>query len=299
MTEAHHDGYERLMLDFERKLLAAEASSVGGRSYRRVAAGGLLLAGIAAGTVAFSGADGGHLDSVALAEAALAPPGQIVHLVTTSHMEMRGGSQAEIVGPEAEEGTDRIAERWSTSQPLRWRVATTVPIVTAHGTSPGNVQLSYDGGTEELYVKSLNTLNVRTGVSQGSPWVSRAAGPLGADPVARVRSMLEAGRLHDAGSGTVNGHPVERLVGEELDSSAGASRMRWPVEYDVNPATHAPVRLTVEEVGTSFRGNTGVPTVVVDVDTYEDLQLNGSNASLLSIHPTGNPTVERHHAAES
>ena len=44
----------------------------------------------------------------------------------------------------------------------------------------------------------------------------------------------------------------------------------------------------------SFAGNTGTPTQVVDVNSYEQLPLNDTTAALLSIHPAGNPTVVRH-----
>jgi hypothetical protein len=296
MTHTRHDGYERLLEDFGRQLKhATTARSDGRRRPLRDAAGALVLAGIVAGTLMLASAGvGGHLDVVAQAKAALAPAGRIVHLVTTSHMEMRDGAHAEIVGPEAEGNTPRVTERWSTSQPLRWRAASTVPIVTLHGTSAGPVQQSYDGGTEEVYVQSLNTLEIRTGVSADSPRASLDDGPLGADPVAGIRSMLEAGRLRDAGSATVDGRPVLRLVGEELNPPLRAPHRPWPVEYDVNPQTYAPARFIVEEVGLSYRGNTGTPTQVVDVNTYEQLPLNEATAVLLSIHPVGSPTTIIH-----
>jgi hypothetical protein len=295
MTETRHDGYERLMEDFGEHLQEAETRAAGGqRRRRRNAVGLLVLAGIATGTLILTGAGGGErLDVVAQAKAALAPAGHVVHLVTTSHMEMRGGSRAEIVGPEAEENKPRVVARWSTSEPTRWRVTSTVPIVTAHGTSIGPVQLSYGGGTETLYVQSLNTLNIRTGISADGPRASLFDGPLGTDPVARIRSMLEAGQLHNAGSGTVDGHPVKRLMGEERNLPLRHPHPPWPVEYDVDPETFAPVRFTVEEVGVSFPGNTGTPTQVVDVNTYEELPLNETTAALLSIHTTGNPAVHR------
>jgi hypothetical protein len=291
MTETRHDtGYKRLLQDFGQQLREAETRRAGAqRSRRRATAGTLVLAGIAAGTLMLTGADGGgRLDVVAQARAALAPVGQVVHLVTTSHMEMRGGTQAEIVGPEAEANTPRVAEQWSNSEPTRWRVTSTVPIVTAHGTSTGPVQMSYGNGTEELYVQSLNSLNIRTGVSEDSPRASMAEGALGTEPVLQIRSLLEAGQLHDAGTGTVDGRAVQRLVGAEPQ---GANTPPWPVEYDVDPGTYAPIRFTVEEVGKSTPGNTGVLTAVVEVNTYEALPLNESTTSLLSIHPTGNPTV--------
>lgn len=296
MTETFYDsGYERLLEDFGQSLQEAETRPAGGHHRRRrVASVGFVLAGITAGVLLLTGVgSGGRVDVVAQAEAALAPSGNVVHLVTTSHMEMRGGSQAEIVGTEAELNTPRVAERWSATQPTRWRVAATVPSVTAQGTHPEQVQRSYGGSTEEVYLRSLNTLEITTGVS-GDGLQVRSSGPLGADPVARIRSMLEAGQLHDTGSGTVDGRVVSRLVGEELSPPSGAPHAPWPVEYDVDPNTYAPVRFTVEEVGMNFPGNAGTPTEVVEVNTYEQLPLNETTAVLLSIHPTGSPTVVHH-----
>jgi hypothetical protein len=300
--ETRHDtGYERLLEDFGHTLQAADTQPAGGqRARRRAATGALALAGIAAGALMLMGASsGGRLDVVAQAKAALEPMGQVVHLLTTSRMEMRGGSQAEIVGPEAEDNTPQVAERWSASQPTRWRLAATVPFVTAHGAHPEQMQLAYANGVEELYLESLNTLQKTTGVSENSTRASLRDGPLGADPVAAIHSMLEAGQLHNAGSGTVDGHAVERLVGDELSSSSEQAHPPWPVEYDVDANTYVPVRFTVEEAGVSFPGNTGTPTQVVDVNAYEQLPLNETTSSLLSIHPAGDPTEIHDDAAAS
>jgi hypothetical protein len=298
MTETRHDtGYDRLREDFRQQLQEAATREASGRRPRwHAATGALVLAGTAVGTLMLTGAGtGGRLDILAQAKAALSPAGHVVHLVTTSHMEMRGGSQAEIVGPEAEENAHRIAEQWSTSEPTRWRVATTVPIVTAHGTSTstGSVQLSYSNGTEELYVQPLDTLTIRTGVSEDNSR-TRMPDELGVEPVPRIRSMLEDGQLHDIGSGTVDGHTVQRLVGDEPQ---GANPPQ-PIEYDIDPETYAPVRFTIEEVGKILPGNSGTPTQIIDVNTYEELPLNETTASLLSIHTSGNPTISSHQAAE-
>jgi hypothetical protein len=297
MTETHEDtGYERLFEDFGQLLREAEAMPARRRRGHppRAALAALALAGVLAGALLLTGAgSGGRLDVLAQAKAALAPAGQVLHLVTTSHMEMRGGSQAEIVGPEAEENTPRVAERWSASEPTRWRIAATVPFVSADGAHPEATQLAYAGGTEELYLQALNRLQITSGVSEDGARVSLHDGALGADPVARIHTMLEAGQLHNAGRGTVNGHAVERLLGDELGSPPGGSRVPWPVEYDVDPNTYAPVRLTVEEVGTRFPGNTGTPTQVVEVDAYEQLPLNETTLALLSIHPAASPVVSR------
>jgi hypothetical protein len=295
MTETREGtGYERLLEDFGQMLQEAETRPARSRRPPRAAVAALALAGIVAGTLLLTGAGGGgRLDVVAQAKAALEPLGQVVHLVTTSRMEMRGGSQAEIVGPEAEDNTPRVLERWSASEPTRWRIAATVPFVSADGAHPEETQLAYAGGTEELYLQSLNRLQVTSGVSEDSARVSLHDGPLGTDPVARIHSMLEAGQLHNAGSGTVDGHAVERLLGDELGAPPGGSPVPWRIEYDVDPNSYAPVRFTVEEAGMRFPGNTGTPTQVVEVNTYEQLPLNETTLALLSIHPAGSPVVVR------
>jgi hypothetical protein len=156
------------------------------------------------------------------------------------------------------------------------------------------VETAYGDGTEENYVPSLNTLDITTGVSADGLRAGLSGGPLGVDPVTRIRSMLEVGQLHDAGRGTVDGHAVRRLLGEEHNAPLGGPHRRWAVEYDVDPNTYAPVRFTVEEKGMSFAGNSGTPTQVVDVSTYEELPLDETTAALLSIRPTGNPIVVHH-----
>src|ERR1035441_5119255 len=111
------------MEDFGRQLQEAETRAARGKRRRgRIAAGTVVLAGIAVGTLMLTGpGGGGRLDIVAQAKAALAPAGQVMHLITPSHMEMRGGSEAVIVGPDTEENTPRLTEPWSPSQPTRWR----------------------------------------------------------------------------------------------------------------------------------------------------------------------------------
>jgi len=304
MTDTRNDiGYERLLEGFGELLQEADARTAERRpGPRRAVAGALALAVIltASGTLMLTGTGGsGRLDIVAQAEAALSPVGHVVHLVTTSHMEMRGGSQAEIVGPEAEDNEPRVAERWSASQPTRWRVLATVPSVTAQGTHLEQVQRAYAGSVEEVYLQSVNTLDITTGISEGGTRVDLHDGPLGVDPAARIRSMLEAGQLHSAGGGTVDGRVVERLVGDEPSSSFGPAHPPWPIEYDVDANTYIPVRFTVEEVGMSFPGNTGTPTQVVEVNTYEQLPINETTTSLLGIQPAGNPMVVRHDEAAS
>lgn len=296
MTESNNPPYAQLVEDFGTQLQEAIRRNPPSRRDPRIAGvGALAVAGIAAGALVLVGAgSNGHVDGIAQARAALAPVGRVVHLVTTSHLEIPGARQGTTAGGQGELSPPQVVERWSASDPTRWRVATVAPVATAHGSVRGQIQRSYDNGTEELYVQPLNTLEITTGVTEG---LRTSDGALGVDPVARISKMLDGGELHDAGSGIVDGQRVERLVGEEPGSPPAAGRARrapWPVEYDVEPGTYAPVRLTLEEVGVTMEGTTGAATEVIDVNSYEQQPLDPTTAQLLSIHPTGQPIVSHH-----
>lgn len=244
---------------------------------------------------------GAHLDVVAQARAALAPDGQIVYLVTTMHI--GGPPQSEPLPPPA------TTEQWSTAAPPRWRIAETVPdpsktpdtISGPHGAIVGPEQSSYANGTEEDYAQRLNTLDVTTGFSHDGP-PAQVPGPLGSDPLFQARSMLDAGLLHDAGNAVVNGKTVRRLVGEEPRPRAvpGRSGWRppydpaWPVTYDVNPDTFAPVQVTIQTRFAIQAPSSEGPILVFDVNHYERLPLNDQTAKLLTIQTIGTPTVYHH-----
>jgi hypothetical protein len=283
MTETDHHAYNRLLEDFGRALDAGAARHAATRRSRRHrSAGALLLAGIGAGALVLVGA-GSHaqIDVVAGARAALAPAGPIVHLVTTG----RSGA-----------GATSTSQQWSASDPPRWRVAFSIPTPTTtpggkpvgnlDGLVTGPMQISYGGGAEETYFQQPNTLEITTGLSNDGSHVA-PRGPLGVEPVATVRSMLAARELHDAGHATLNGRAVRRLVGKE----SRGSNPPWPVEYDVDPRTGAPVRVRIEAPRATQPAGIGVPVIVLEVDTYQLLPLNSSTASLLRIQPSGKPTV--------
>jgi hypothetical protein len=294
MTETGHPAYERLLEDFGRALVAGAARHARMRRRRRHAgAGALALVGIGVGAFVLAGiAPRTHLDELAQARAALAPPGQIVHLLTTTHIETRGRS-----GP----GATSTSQQWSASDPTRWRVAFSIPTPTStpggkpvrdlDGLVTGPMQIAYRDGTQELYSQQPNTLEITTGLRDDG---SHAAlqGPLGVEPVATVRSLLAAGRLHSAGRGTVNGRAVRRLLGKE----PRGSNPPWPVEYDVDPRSDAPVRVRIEAPPAAQPAGIAVPVIVLDVDSYQRLPLDSSTVSLLKIQPVGDPTVYRRRA---
>jgi len=288
-----HDPYQRLMHDFGEQLDAAIGRRERPPRRRRRVLSGLALAGIGAAVLLLAGNRGGaHFDVVAQARDALSPAGQIVHLVTTMHV--GGPPQSEPLAPPA------TSEQWATGAPLRWRISTTIPdpskspdrISGRHGLIVGPVQYSYANGTDEYYAQRLNTLDVTTGLANKAP-TALGPGILGSDPVLQARAMLNAGLLHDAGTAVIGGKKVRRLAGAQPRPHGLPA---WPVVYDVNPDTFAPVRVTIEtRFGTHPPpGSRGWPTLVFDVNQYSRLPLNAQTAKLLTIHPIGAPTVYQH-----
>jgi hypothetical protein len=308
-TENREDQYRRFLGDFGEQLEHGRRRAWQLRSRRRVTTGGLALAAITAVGIALAGTSGGRVDVVADAEAALAPPGQLLHIVTTSRLEMRGAAHTEVTGHDAESlgwNQPRTAEEWSASMPTRWRIATTIPTATAKGSMPAApLQCAYSNDSEATYnqgfqVKELDIVPVAKGqdeASEESPCTDQTSRGLGTEPEEHIDSLLEAGQLQPAGTSTVNGRVVLRLTGEQteskLEAASDSSIPPWPVEYDVDPETYAPVRFTVEMVGTNTFGNAGTLTEVTEVTAYEQLPLNESTSSLLDIKTTGNPII--HH----
>lgn len=305
-AEPQGDEYERFLEQMGAELeRAASRRASQLRRRRRVGTAGLALCAVVAGVALLIGGGTGRVDVVAQAEAALAPTGQVLRVVTVSQLEMRGGTHAEITGSEAESlgwNKPRTAEQWSASEPARWRIATTIPTATSAGsTTAAPLQCAYSAGSEQTYDQGLQTNEVlvvpvssgQDESSQESPCTTQVSGGLGTQPVAHIHAMLESGALKAAGKATVGGHEVLRLTGQETrpqiaGTGAGAS---WPIEYDVNPETYAPVRFTVEMVGADALGNAGTLTEVTEVTGYEELPVTEATTALLSLKTTGNPVV--------
>jgi hypothetical protein len=105
--------------------------------------------------------------------------------------------------------------------------------------------------------------------------------PLGADPVATLRSMLSSGRLRDAGETTVGGRTVHRLVGTRT-RAFGTHRFVASFEYDVDLTTFAPVRARIQ-----IPGPAGADRIfsILDFQSFERLPLTAANAKLLKVQP--------------
>jgi hypothetical protein len=305
-AETQGDEYERFLKDMGAQVdQAANRRARQPRGRRRVAAGGLALFAAVAGIVLVIGNGTGRVDVVAQAEAALAPTGQLLRLVTVSQLEMRGGTHAQVTGSEAEGlgwNKARTAEQWSASLPTRWRIATTIPTSTTAGSvTAAPIQCAFSTGSEEIYDQAFQTNEVvivpvskgRDESSEESPCTTQVSGGLGTQPVAHIHAMLESGQLKAAGKATVKGREVLRLTGREThpQSTGAGPGAAWPVEYDVDPETYAPVRFTVERVGANTLGNAGTLTEVTDVTTYEELPLNQTTTGFLSLKTTASPII--------
>ena len=159
-AETQDDEYRHFLGDFGRQLDHGKRRAGHLRSRQRIATGGLALAAIAAAIIALASTGGGRVDVVAEAEAALAPPGQLLRIVTSSRLEMRGATHTEVTGHEAESlgwNKPRHAEEWSASTPTRWRIATTIPTATAQGSVPAApLQCAYSNDSEETYNQGVS-----------------------------------------------------------------------------------------------------------------------------------------------
>lgn len=270
-----HDPLDRYMDAFGDRLRHAATATTTRRRPRVLLLAGPIAAAAAAITALLLLLPGGsttrRLDVVAEARAALAPQdGEITHLVYVSDI-ASGDRHATATIPRV------TTEQWSAAHPARWR-ATWVqpPNVTPHGGE--RIEIAFARGTEREYHRQANRLRVIRGL-RGSQ-VPRVY-PLGADPVATLRALLASGRVRDAGETTIGGRAVHRLVGTRA-RSFGQRRVTTSVEYDVDPATFAPVRAKIElpAPATAHRIFS-----VLDFRTFERLPLNAANAKLLTIQP--------------
>jgi hypothetical protein len=299
------DPLKRYLDDFGRQLDQAATAPVPRRRLRPrpiiALAGGLTSAVLLIPTL-LAGAPGGssRLDLVAQARAALTPSGVLVHTIVTQHAEVLPGHRDVHVSAPAQ-----TTEQWSMANPPRWRIAFSYPdpkahpgagrVGDAHGPIVGPVQFVHAGDSEFTYYQQRNTLRIVRGLPPGTGSAIPGPTPLGNDPIATLRAMLQTGRLHDAGTSTVQGRQVRRLVGT-TQRTFGKKRITTAVEYDVDPDTFAPVAARIE-LPFPFDDGPAV-AVVLRFRRFETLPLTAQTRRLLEIHPVGHPkiTVKKYRA---
>jgi hypothetical protein len=268
------------------------------RKRRVVTAGaGLAIAGTAAALVI--GIGGRDLDVVGEARAAVAPGPYILHIRT------------EATWPEPRSaGETTIADRWTATNPTRWRLATRITDDQLRRGGPSDLrpgddtiqETAYAGGAQSHYDSSTKTMTVVTGfdphgVASRVPAGFELAGAT-ADPLEAIRGMLARGDVRDAGTATVDGRAVRRLRGT---IPATKEHPAWPVEADVDASTFAPVRLRYTEIlrlpkGLVHRkGSAAELATHLKIDlhftAYERLPITRANERLLQIQPAPGATV--------
>ncbi len=162
-------------------------------------------------------------DIVAQAGAALTPSDGIAHTIVRSTVTSPGSNEPSQ--------TSRV-EQWAASGPLRYRIR--IPDQSGpRGTfSVGEQEIAYANGVQQTYEPQRNTLTVTTGLDDQEASV-------GAEPLtSAVRSLLEAGKLRDAGQARVGGRTVHRLVGSEAEPDAASARR---TVFYVDPETAEPI----------------------------------------------------------
>jgi len=207
-------------------------------------------------------------------------------------------------------GGRRYFEQWSTEN--RWRVAGPTNVISPElfagepyhpgfyindreleriGLTDdvrGPTQEAYDNGVDSLYIERLGVIvrsnleeagwnDKQVGSFPGGIYTTAAMGFLGSDPVALIRSRLESGNLHDAGTAEVDGRSVRRLV-------------HGSFEYDVDAETFEPVR--VREFS-NWGPDQHLAKLATDADfeIFETLPLNSETEDLLKIDAPSTTTL--------
>ena len=271
--------------EYGRRLHAVADSDVPAarRTPRRLialGASGLAVAAIVAWLL--SGATAGNrLDVVSEARAALAPAGEIVHMVVTTSLVDAGGTRSSTV------------EQWSATDPPRWRIVQTLPPADAvrgvmhdpdGNVIEGRQEFAYADGEQRVYYAQRDALEINQGfrLSDDGP-AARFPGILG-EGAEDLRAALASGNVRDEGERVVDGRTVRRLVSEK---GVGMNLRRWT--YDVDPETFAPIQAEIEF---------GVPVEGAEprrahlrVDKFERIPLNDETEKLLTIATTPNTKV--------
>jgi hypothetical protein len=245
---------DRYMDDFGREL---------SRARPRRSRAPLALAGAAAlgAAVAFLPGPDHGVDAVAQAREALAPRGEIVHMVVS----MRVGNRP--IFP--------ATEQWYAADPVRWRTTQATGRSRPGQAVPVLFELAFHHGRVRSYDAQRDVVNIwptRSGLAK-----VMTPGLVGGDPSTDLRAMLAAGDVRDDGVVTVNGRQVRRLVSEPKDK--GPSRQ---LVYYMDPQTFAPVGGRMYPV---LRGRRMRP-IEFTVDRYERLPINAENEKLLRFDKT-------------
>jgi len=209
-----------------------------GLPVRRIALAG-AVAGLALGigVAVLPGSDPG--DAVAQAKDVLTPDNQIIHVITEQRVNIPGNRLVTKSESWIAENRERTVtgdlEFASVLHPGKRR---TVKI--------GDHRVRAITGRFDQYNRKTNQYRYYLGFSLPGMETPR-------DPVAEVRKLLAAGQLEDAGTTTVNGREVRRLISnpeQHTTTIVGGRTLQvpsFPAEYRVDAKTFAPIEFRVAE----------------------------------------------------
>jgi hypothetical protein len=250
----------------------------------RVAAGVLAVVLVALAVGLASGGSG-PTSIAARAYAATGTPGVIDHFVEISRTHRAPGAPPFGYA-------DSRAEVWFSGS--RSHALTTSYMVSARGhRSIQGGEEAVDGLRAMTYNADTNTsatLNLRpAGVGQTRSCIQvLVCGWEPANPIATLRELYAAGRLHDAGTTTADGRRLDVLAG-------GTGRPPGPrtlVRILVDPKTFIPVKLVVTMYGALGRSPVALLlTTETTIGDYERIPLTPATSRLLAMraHPGAQP----------
>jgi hypothetical protein len=293
-----------------------------------IGVGGLAALGAGVAAVTLFPVAGGKVDVVSEAKAALADPGGIVHLVITQSVGWVDGGPGKPVSAKNRHEAMRANACFDPSNPVSLWIATTGPsryrvsYVNSPCTAqtafrqviqPGTLEESgYSDGAYRRYFPAQDLLLRTTDLSEerDKGRIEFSPQQLGLqdggdgeteafrDPLDRVRQLLAAGQLRDAGKFRgKDGRELWRLRGTVPQTTdyrsadgKGGYKVKITAEYTVDAKTYAPVSFNT--ISRAYPGGKAgwAQGHSINFERYERLPLNAENEKLVTV--TGGPDTK-------
>jgi len=268
-----------------------------------VIAGAVAAVAVAIGAVALTGAGGSRTDVVAEARAALAPRGEIIHLV----MRAESGPAGIMFDGKKRVGTlTGVSEQWTAADPLRTRFrgflkradGTRETVDSAYAAGVTRHTTSWDDEVRVMRLPAAQRDEYEQRMTSASPT------QLGPDPIQGLRALLEDGGLHADGKVDFEGREALRLVGRQPARrfAHGARSLAIDVEYLVDPQTYAPLQLAttpllpdrIEGYGGKHPAHVAPAMTRIRFERYERIPLTDQTATLLALDTANRRIVNLH-----
>jgi hypothetical protein len=276
--------------------VCAEEPNVSGRRLTlpparswRVAAGGAIAVAVVLAILAVVGHTGGGISLVQRAYAATDPAGGIVYYTTTTRSIFGSGRRASSI--------ESRAQVWRSGLRSRRVEIVTSHLHNGHAAQRGSYEQATariaSGETNDSYSSTRNTvfegfLAFRGSTSPESVNCRRSpsCAVTTEDPVAALRELYAAGRVHEAGHAQLNGKTLTVLevggAGRTEPAPLRFTRLSPSARILVDPKTGAPVELI-----TSYGRQPRALVSTTIFHTYEHLRLTAQTERLLRFraHP--------------